>query len=141
MENLVDETSRLVIGPRPDRIRHLDADTLAEWLRECYELSAYENLRIASCYSGNGGELSFAARLSRATGKPVKGYIDEVTYPYESYGMTNLLRQNEANRTYEAFQDILAVNHSFRIKKTNPYNINDANYSRWAYQPVKFFPS
>jgi hypothetical protein len=42
------------------------------------DLTSFDNIRTLVCYSGEGGANSFAAKFSRLTNKPVKGYIGTV---------------------------------------------------------------
>ncbi len=57
----------------------VSADLLDYRLRQKnVDLSRYENIRVLSCYSGDGGANSFSTNLASLTGLPVKGYKGKV---------------------------------------------------------------
>ncbi|QQN22393.1 hypothetical protein JGS08_01260 [Pseudomonas cannabina pv. alisalensis] len=57
----------------------VSADLLDYRLRQKnVDLSRYENIRVLSCYPGDGGANSFSTNLASLTGLPVKGYKGKV---------------------------------------------------------------
>lgn len=108
---------------------------------------SYDNIRILSCYSGAQGENSFAAQFQRLTGRPVKGYVGELT---ARYSPEEILGDNQT--IYESGKPPVTFDHpspddgvsgkEFKPVKTNPYSIFDHPFKWWnfSYKPVTFTP-
>lgn len=108
----------------------------------------YDNIRILSCYSGKLGEDSFAAEFQRLCGRPVKGYLGEVTARYSAehiVGDPEVAYHSGENPIDSGGNELDdgVENKQFSPEKHNPYSLFKNPFKWWnfSYKPVVFNPA
>jgi RHS repeat-associated protein len=107
----------------------------SEAQKQGIDFDQFDSVRVLACYSGNGGENSFAANLGRLTKKQTKGYIGTVrnwqnTFdPREQIDAYYKKFKNEANQFYnEDYPDI-----NLSIYKYNPFDPRGQTHDYFTY--------
>jgi len=136
---MVGEGSSLIVDGNFG-VRHVDADELYQVLQSRYNLDDYNSIRTISCFSGNGGDSSFASKLHRLSGKIIKAYEGPVTGNFEPAALSDIFLQAERRGQYSGMKNIFDVKYEFKIRKTNPYKFYQSGYRQWLYKPVHFPP-
>jgi RHS repeat-associated protein len=94
------------------------------------DMQQFQQIRLLSCYSANGGKHSFAAEIHRITGKPVKAYKGKITINRDitMQHVQDILPSafNDSGNTFRAnFNNGSLIN----VEKENPHSI--LSFRKW----------
>lgn len=78
--------------------------------------------------------------VRRSLNKDVKSYIGPMTGNFTPEGVSDIFKDAERIKSYDAMQKIYKEKFSFTVHKENPYSIffNPIGYLSWKYEPIKF---
>lgn len=78
--------------------------------------------------------------VRRSINKDVKSYIGPMTDNFTPAGVSDIFKDAERIKSYDAMQKIYKEKFSFTVHKENPYSIflNSIDYLSWKYEPIKF---
>lgn len=142
---LVGKSAMMVVpgfqgGKFGDTTRYVDVDELSNLLKTRYPLYSNDIIRTLTCFSGDGGEQSFGARLCRKTGLPVQCFIGPMTGNYTPEKITALFSEALESGIYHDLAALFSAKYRFEVKDRNPYRWFSRNYFAWQHHPVTFQP-
>lgn len=108
------------------------------------ETDDYDNVRLIMCYSGSGGDESFAAKFHQLIGKPVKAYVGPVDALFNSKEIERLYKKALKSKSgVEGLERRLTAENQPVIIKDNPFSSDPTSpeyqqYLGFKYRPVHF---
>lgn len=104
----------------------------------------YDNVRLIMCYSGSGGDESFAAKFHQLIGKPVKAYVGPIEALFNSTEIQKLYNKAlQSKAGVKGLERRLTAENQPVIIKDNPYSSDPKSpeyqqHLSFKYRPVHF---
>lgn len=98
---------------------------------ESIEPEEYQNVRLIMCYSGNGGDESFASKFHQLIGRPVKAYVGPIEAVFNTDEVKELYEKALASK-----RGIKGLERAL-TREDQPVVVKDGS-SKSPYRPVHF---
>jgi len=130
-ETAIDQTSRIGVNGEL-----WSAERLWNSVKGKTNFEDFANIRIIACFSGNGGNSSFAAAFSKLSKTPTKGYIGEVPSAPLPEIMEKLFSAVKNQFPLEPYEFVNTFHHQAHYIRKAPIDRNTPHN----FKPIKFTP-